>query len=158
MKSEKLNSFTLFSRNESEIEMARDREQEAKWKLFSIILEKRETRWWLHSAQQCVREWCAGPSSTQLTIYMGAAVISIIIIKSSSSSDFGRPWTPGQLRAYPWRLGGMTAQTCCMGGQWHQNWAHPSLQLLFRWDTEIDEKVIFWSNALFQNFRSIGPL
>ena len=36
--------------------------------------------------------------------------------------------TPGQLQAYPWKLWGMTVQTSYVGGRWHQNWAHTSLQ------------------------------
>ena len=35
----------------------------------------------------------------------------------------GKRLTPGQLQAYPWKLGGMTVQTSYVGGQWHQNWA-----------------------------------
>ena len=43
----------------------------------------------------------------------------------------GKRLTPGQLQAYPWKLGGMTVQTSYVGGRWHQNWAHTSPQHFF---------------------------
>ena len=46
----------------------------------------------------------------------------------SGLPDFGRPWTPnsltpGQLQAYPWKIGGMTVQTSYVTffPSWHRN-------------------------------------
>ena len=69
--------------------------------------------------------------------------------RKSGLTDFGRPWTPnsltpGQLQAYPWKLGGMTVQTSYVGGRWHQNWPHTSPQIFFPvWTRKFAEKWFF---------------
>ena len=56
--------------------------------------------------------------------------------------------TPGQLLGNPWKVWGITVQTCYWEGRWHQNWVRSRLtNFLPKWNGNSWKTEIFYSSA-----------